>query len=129
ETKNEYHIYVTSTDNDSKTFSKALVVYINDVQEATTSTTNTRQAAQWKVYPNPAGNYLIIELELPVIGPVSIELIDVYGKLVQTYQYGTFMTGGKHEERMYMNPAVSPGIYFVIIRYNNLKKCISVIKE
>ncbi|MEN8229556.1 MAG: T9SS type A sorting domain-containing protein, partial [Bacteroidota bacterium] len=129
ETKNEYHIYVTSTDNDSKTFSKALVVYINDVQEATTSYTNFRQTAQYKVYPNPAGDYLIIEMKLPENGPVSIELVDVYGKLIQTYQYATFMTGGTHEERLHLDPAVSPGCYFVIIRYNYLRKCIPVIKN
>jgi len=66
ETQQEYYIYVRVTDEDSKTFDKALIIYVNDVQESepTELALKGKKKNKIKVYPNPFNQGTTIEYEI-----------------------------------------------------------------
>jgi hypothetical protein len=117
EMKPEFHIYVRATDEDFKTFDKALIVYVRDLFETGFS---MDFSADLLVYPNPANG--IIHIQLPEGAThCSIELLDMYGKTV-------------YQEKRHAGEELDIGnfpaaVYYIRIIYNNQLVTTKIIKN
>jgi hypothetical protein len=61
----------------------------------------------WVIYPNPATNAINIRLEQPVSKPITLRLLDIKGRLVQSYYFPPLSTISLHLDD------VLPGIYLL----------------
>jgi hypothetical protein len=129
EINNEYQIFVTATNQNHRTFGKALFVYINDIQEPATNTLTHRPTGRARLFPNPFNDYIMIELASPESGPVQVELLDLQGKLLQSRQYGVLKSVGELKMRLSIDPALPSGIYLISLSFGNLRERLKVIKE
>jgi Leucine-rich repeat (LRR) protein/archaellum component FlaG (FlaF/FlaG flagellin family) len=131
ETKQEYSIYVRVTDDDSKTFDKVLVVYVNDVQESepTAIAFHNQTENAVRVYPNPVSDYVTLEYEILEEESVSIELYDIKGILVQTFISNEIRSTGKHCELLEIDPSIPAGCYLLTINNNSNGPSIQINKQ
>lgn len=95
---------------DSLTISPALPVGIAESNSAQISISN---------YPNPFGNYTIINYSILETGPVRIKLFDVTGREVVVLFNGN-QTAGSHSMK-YDSSNLANGIYQLVIETNNSK--------
>jgi len=117
EMKPEFHIYVRATDEDFKTFDKALVVYVRDLFE---TGINNIELNNIKIYPNPACS--VINVQLPQgIAHCGIELCNIDGKTL--YQDKKF---DSNEIDIGDYPA---GIYYIRIIYDQQTVTRKIIKK
>ena len=85
-------------------------IHIN--QSESKSLNFTPVQSYFKVYPNPALNFIIVEFDLLQGGPITIELYNSNGLKVQSFLGMTF-PGGKHQERLDLEFLPS-GLYTVL---------------
>jgi hypothetical protein len=117
EMKPEFHIYVRATDEDFKTFNKALFVYVRDLVETGMEDIGLNNI---KIYPNPACN--MIHIQLPAgAAHCIIELCDINGKTLYREE-----RGGAGEIDISDYPA---GIYYMRIIYNKQTVTRKIIKK
>jgi plastocyanin len=64
------------------------------------------------VYPNPANEVANLQIKVPYMGQISVELIDISGKKVQQLISGNFPEGN-YSHAVYINRKLSEGRYFV----------------
>ncbi|MCO6460548.1 MAG: T9SS type A sorting domain-containing protein [Saprospiraceae bacterium] len=76
--------------------------------------------SQYKVFPNPASDYLNVELNSRVETPLKITLISVDGNLVRNLESGRSLIGN-YSSRFDLSD-LKAGFYTLIIRYNNKVK-------
>ena len=62
------------------------------------------------VYPNPFNNYARISFSLPMESIVTIEIIDVLGRIVEAFPAERFLPG--YHARQMNGESLSSGIYF-----------------
>lgn len=79
ETQNLYHIHVRTTDAGGLFYEESFVINVTDVVE--TAVIEISQS-DFKVFPNPANEFVWVELESREIKEAVIELYDLDGKLI-----------------------------------------------
>ena len=79
---------------------------------------STIEAIDARVYPNPSGGLLTLEVELPTDGAVGLmaELVDVSGRLIQGIKLPGLDGGGQHRVELDFRRQASPGLYFLRLR-------------
>jgi PKD repeat protein len=93
--KGIYPVELTvSNEGGSKTMLKTAYVTVNEKQS--TSINNIENLADFTIYPNPVKTALNITLHLETANNVSIELLDINGKLISTL-YNTSLPSGSQE--------------------------------
>lgn len=106
---------------------KSGTMYFDQIQLTnTTSTTVTaartsesvlpelKAAANWKVYPNPARDHVIIQLQAATASWQAVTISDNTGRVV--YQQRVYLVAGANQWRQTL-PKLAPGVY--TIRINN----------
>lgn len=80
------------------------------------------------VYPNPAGDKVMLDMNLPESGKMIIELVDMYGRTISKL-HDNFVNGGISSLSLNLGEQLS-GVYFLKINYNGriISKTINVIK-
>ena len=131
ETQQEYSIYVRATDDDSKTFDKALVIYVNDVQESEPDAFSIQDVTKntINVYPNPASDYIILEYETHESETISIDLVDLKGYLIQSIITNKVIQPGTHKIGIVLNEHIPSGSYILVISNNVGKQSILISKN
>ena len=75
-------------------------------------TEDLNDAQDISVYPNPATDVLFVDLNLDAASPVTIELMSIDGRLIQSYNYNNILT-----QQVRLDVAdVETGVYHVNIR-------------
>jgi len=77
---------------------------------------NAQQPIAYHLYPNPATDKMLVDIELPVMTYVKYELIDVLGNVVYENE-GSYFLQGKHEINISVKE-MSRGIYFFKVCLN-----------
>ena len=78
------------------------------------------------VYPQPANETIHIEYYLPVADYISLKVIDIFGKTVDTGFDSKYFDAGWHNE-IIETEKYSSGIYFVILKTNYLQSTMKII--
>ena len=89
----------------------------------------TQTSLQWvKVYPNPANNNITIPYYIPKKSNAIIEIIDISGKIVQSYNLGQIPIGSHKQIINTTNMEI--GVYFYRLRtdYESLQKRMIIIR-
>jgi Leucine-rich repeat (LRR) protein len=130
ETQPEYSIYVRATDTDSKTYDKALVVYVNDVQESepTAIAIHNQRENSVRVYPNPISDHIVLEYKATKTETLSVELFDLQGYSIQSFISYKIFQPGTHQIDLLLNEKIPSGMYMLIISNQSGKQCTPVIK-
>ncbi len=100
---------VTVTDQNSCSYVESFYV------DGITSAEQATALKSWSLYPNPTQNHSILELELEQAQDLEIQLINILGQTIQTFEYHN-----QSRVRQMIDLANAPkGIYFVKIRVGN----------
>ena len=76
--------------------------------------------ADFKVYPNPFRGETNVSYTLPSSGQVSIEVIDLLGKVIATPETKVNRAAGNHQVTINSSQAhLTPGVYFVRLTVND----------
>ncbi len=78
--------------------------------------------SDWVLYPNPVADYFTIKSGLPYGETFGLELYDPWGRLVLSEKEHPVMEG------VFINN-LSPGVYYLRLRYGGALRCFSLIKE
>ncbi len=82
---------------------------------ATNTSTKVDPESTWAVYPNPVGDQIFIDLELPKTGPVQLFLYDLSGKMVR--QVTTLPNGGSgHHQQNFSMAGLPSATYLLVMR-------------
>ncbi len=73
------------------------------------------ESAAINVYPNPIESELTLDYDLSEEEILSIDLIDVNGKIIQTVVDREKRVKGNHQEKISLNPSLTAGNYFLIL--------------
>jgi hypothetical protein len=97
-------------------------VYFPDYYKSSDATAENmndyKEESILKVFPNPAGNYCIVEYDLSLFdGEATIDIIDAYGRRINS-----FKPQNTHTQNVISLTGYSPGIYFVKLTLNNSEK-------
>ena len=87
---------------------------INLTSELVSSTRTPGEIQGVNLYPNPTTDYAYIDFSLVESAPVSIEVFDLNGKLVDRLMNRTQLNAGTHQARWI--PGDNSGVYMVKIR-------------
>jgi len=68
------------------------------------------------LYPNPFNDYLILDVMTPSAGQLSLDLVDMTGKLI-TKMLETQVTGGVRRVEWRNDTALASGVYFVRVSF------------
>ncbi len=130
ENRQEYYVFVRATDFDSKTFEKALIIGVNDLQESEPTGMKKPEAMKFtaKVYPNPASEYVILEYEPDEEGNLSASLFDLHGRLLQLFISQMPVTAGRHHLHFVLDRGIPAGNYMLMILHSAGRQCIPLIK-
>ena len=130
ETRQEYFINIRTTDKDSKTFDKALVVKVNDIQESepTGMTFQSIPEDKLKVYPNPSSDHIILEYNSEVGETLSAELYDLRGLFISSLFSQKALQPGIIKVYLYFSKRIPSGNYILVISNNVCKQNIMINK-
>ncbi len=123
ETQENYHIYLSATDNDAQTLDMAFEIQVNDLPEGTSI--DEIGVGHFNIYPNPSLGSSTIEFSLTVGDNISIEIRDTQGKLIESFS--GYYTAGKHMINFDLSDKVQAGVYLYRIKTDNFtdtKLCI-----
>lgn len=81
------------------------------------------------VYPNPFVDQVKVGFELNSAEEISIQLIDMEGKLVQRFMNGQLLSSGNHEFVFQVNESMADGSYLLQISSNNGMAITKLIKK
>lgn len=102
-------VKVTETNfSQCKGAEKVMNVRVN----ATTSVTEPKKSLSMKLYPNPASKELFVELDLKQKREVKIEILNLVGQVVDTYNSTDVAGANKHRLDV---EQLKSGIYFIRI--------------
>jgi len=82
ETTASFSLTVQVDDGNGETTSASITVNLNDIDETITGVANKLVAEQLKLYPNPAGNLLHLEVNNEYYGILKLVITDLSGKHV-----------------------------------------------
>ena len=93
-------------------------VYKIDLEELGLSTTSSEfDLNSVKVYPNPASEFVYVDLVFNETADFNVKLYDINGKLVQSFLKHN-MSSGRHTIKMNIS-SIKKGIYFLKINSSN----------
>lgn len=91
------------------------------IQKAGQDSVTTKEAVSVKLYPNPAKNKVELELKGFEQGTVQLQIVSAAGKIMRNDNRLLF----SGNESMVVMFALSPGIYFIVLK----QKTISIKKK
>lgn len=65
------------------------------------------------LYPNPVIESATLSYQLEHSSLISIELVDIQGKIVQVFDTNTMQSAGKNTETLYFSKELAKGVYFL----------------
>lgn len=108
---NLYGAFVNGYFNVSK---QALTVH----EQTSTVITESAHNNLFNVFPNPAKNLLIVDLNLTKADAVSMQLISIDGKTSQTV-FDQALKAGQHQLAIDINDKYPAGVYFLQVKTNS----------
>jgi photosystem II stability/assembly factor-like uncharacterized protein len=91
------------------------------LQQAPTKTENPELAKnKIQVYPNPSTGLFTVKHELTKPSDVTLKIVDVFGRILQTETFGLKEPGTYHQEFNLLHER--NGVYFVVIKTNEAEK-------
>lgn len=92
----------------------------------TVSVEAPEQNVTWSMYPNPASETMNVLIDNSQVGDVTLDIIDVSGKMVWTEKFG--LVSGVNQKVVSLSHLRS-GIYFVILKNEHIKTMQKLIVE
>jgi hypothetical protein len=88
-------------------------IFIDDINVGSTTGISSvqKENVNWSVFPNPANENINIEFFLNEAQSITIDMIDVTGKVVKSYSINR-ANAGIHKEIINLN-SYSRGLYFI----------------
>ena len=81
------------------------------------------------LYPNPAEDYSVLEYSLPAERTVTVELLNLSGKVLRRYMEDQRQTGGTHSLRVDLDNFLAPGIYLVRLQADDHVWSLRLVKQ
>ena len=81
------------------------------------------------VSPNPIEKSATLHYQLSNVESITIDLVDIQGKLVQTFITSEKQEAGKHEQTLNFNEHLSPGHYILRIGNGVSHQAVKIIKQ
>lgn len=81
-----------------------------------TFTTEIKDIGQLTVYPNPAGDYINIDLDMSSKATVAVQMSDLTGKVVLHNDFGDLQRG-QHSLRIELQEDIPSGLYVLSFRF------------
>ncbi|MDF1696746.1 MAG: CotH kinase family protein [Saprospiraceae bacterium] len=97
-------------------------------KEKTVSTEELQNDSEFRIYPNPAKDYLVVDFNLPSSTAVDISLYNVIGERLISFSKNNGMkSAGRHSEQLDLSTSVlKSGLYILVIDYGSQKKSFKV---
>jgi hypothetical protein len=114
---NRLKVVAVVANNGTNKFAKK-VLNANDIAVgalSTTSLTETQTLTNVHLYPNPAREACTLQFEKTTAGEISIELFDLTGKLVKTFDKGTVLPTGFYSVALNTSDCTK-GVYQLMIK-------------
>lgn len=105
--------------------SGTIIHYTTDGEPWTFVSENTSRTNNLTIYPNPFCDFAIFEIEIDAPTPLSVDVFDHSGKLVQNIYHGIIGVG-KHAMNIH-GDKLNSGVYFVQIQTNKVVDTIQMI--
>lgn len=83
---------------------------------------------QFIVYPNPVAQNATLEYALNKDENVTIKLIDMEGRMIETIADNQLQVAGKHKQAVVMPDVLAPGSYLLVISSASGKMSIKIVK-
>ncbi|MBP7449368.1 MAG: T9SS type A sorting domain-containing protein [Flavobacteriales bacterium] len=80
------------------------------------------------IYPNPIDGHATLEYTLPGAETISIHLLDMQGRTVQTFISGKYQAAGEHRMSIDLPEALPSGTYLIAISSPNGRFAVQVVK-
>lgn len=82
-----------------------------------------------KAFPNPAGAFITLELELPATETVSIRILDQQGRVRQTFPVLENLPAGVHRETLPLPAGMPAGVYLLQLDIGSERRLAKIIKH
>lgn len=93
------------------------VIFLQDTSIQTSITNPATTDMSFRMFPNPASSELVLGFDLKDEANVSIEILDLNGKVVKTVLNDTFLAGTTYHTESVSN--LSNGLYFARVKSGN----------
>ena len=67
------------------------------------------------IYPNPIVNHATLEYTLSAVETLSIHLLDMQGRTVQTFIEGKHQAAGAHQQAIELSEDLPAGSYLIVL--------------
>lgn len=67
------------------------------------------------IYPNPVTDQFTVRYEMTVSTEITIQLLDLHGKVIQTYLVDQYLEMGVQEHKLMLPEGLASGNYFVMV--------------
>lgn len=88
---------------------------VTNLIEMIISTEDLKNDISLEVHPNPAGDFCVINYQLPISSKVQIDVLDVHGRLIKTALDSKDQQSGEHIENLNLN-GLQNGVYFLSLK-------------
>lgn len=112
--QNDNKILVAGTKTYDGFSSIALVRYLNDLNLGIINLQSSIEEAL--IYPNPIGDHATLEYELTREDQISIQVVDMQGRVIKTLVNHRHMNVGKHQETLDLSSIHIPGFFILQLR-------------
>ncbi|WP_167618974.1 S8 family peptidase [Maribellus sediminis] len=106
------------------TRNESAIVRLNKIVTSDKEMNADKYITEIAYYPNPFSNEISIEINLKRQSEVNVEVFDQFGQQIQMIASNKFLSFGKHklswDGKNTTNQTVSPGVYYLRVRINNL---------
>ncbi len=80
------------------------------------------------LYPNPVFETTILSYTLKNNETISIDLVDVQGRIIKTFIYRQDRKAGDHQEKFSIDSSIPAGAYFFVISTDERNQRIKMIR-
>lgn len=91
---------------------------------------NTTPALNLSIFPNPITEYSIVNFNLNINSEISIEITDIFGRIVKQMQLGKFDMGEQSllwSEIGFSKANKEPGIYFLTLKTKTTNSTLKIL--
>lgn len=89
------------------------MLYVLEEAEAVTNSADTYPAPEPRLYPNPARGRAALDLDVAEDSRVSVNLYNLRGQLVQSWDYPALRAGKQSLELELQRAVLAPGVYYL----------------
>lgn len=122
----DWKIVAVGTAFNGAGFDFALARYLNDLNTATGNLSGVDYTIS--VSPNPAAGFTTLSFTLEVEETLSIQLIDMQGRAIDTFLSNKRMKAGSYSYRLLISEMLSTGAYCILLSSSSGKAAVKIVK-